>query len=159
MSQVRNYVPDFNTLTALTTSTLTSFVVLGYQELTSTSTYTISTSGNVTFLTNLAATATNFDSGVFVTVSSTVDPSNFIQGYIIIFGGLGGHQMSVGISNSGGSGTYSSWKISGQVAYQLSLQQFTDIVNANRPQVIFDMDGGTPSSIYGGIDPIDAGSI
>jgi len=156
MSQVRNYVPDFNTLNALTTSTLTSFVVLGYQGLISTSTYTISTSGNVTFLTNLAATATNFDNGVFVTVSSTVDPSNFIQGYITSFGG---HRISVGISNSGGSGTYSSWKISGQVAYQLSLQQFKDLVNANRPQVIFDMDGGSPSSTYGGIDPIDAGSI
>jgi len=150
------YIPDFNTLDTLNSATIagTSFVVLAYHGLTSTSTHAISSTGRLIFTTDLASTASDLSSGIHVTVSSTVDATNFIQGTIHSFSG---NTMSVDANKSGGSGTYSSWNIAGGVAYQLGVQDFINLLNI--PQALFDLDGGAPDSNYGGITPLDAGTI
>jgi hypothetical protein len=151
-----SYVPDFNTLDTLNSATIagTSFAVLAYRGVTSTSTHAISSTGRLIFTTDLASTASDLSFGILVTVSSTVDSANFIQGTIHSFSG---NTMSVDAIKSGGSGTYSSWKISGEVAYQLGVQDFINLLNI--PQTLFDLDGGAPDSNYGGITPLDAGTI
>jgi len=148
--------PDFNTLTTLTSATITgtSLVIMAYHGLTSTSINTISSSTRFTLDTNLSNAQTDVSTGTYVTVSSTADPTNFIKGSVIQFVG---NRMLVDTHQIGGSGTYSSWNIVGGVAYQLGVQDLINLLNI--PQTLFDLDGGAPDSNYGGITPLDAGTI
>jgi len=81
---------------------------LGYAGLTSASSILIGT-GSKVFTTNLASTATAFAVGNRVRIAYSTTPSDYMEGLVTAFGGL---SLTVNVDYVGGSGTFTSWKIS-----------------------------------------------
>ena len=81
---------------------------LSYAALTSSTSQAVG-AGIRSFGTNLSATQTAFSVGERVRVFNTANPSNFMEGPISTFTG---NSLDVNIDSWGGSGTYTSWKIS-----------------------------------------------
>lgn len=81
---------------------------LGYAGLTSTTSIKIAT-GEISFTTNLASTATAFAVGSRIRVASKATPANFMEGLITAFSG---NTLSILVDVTSGSGTFNNWVFS-----------------------------------------------